>query len=551
MDNRLWTAARLMRTCRWFSAAMAVVAGCAGLVFSAAVFAVDFNVSSADEFQAALTTAAGNGADDVILLAPGIYDGNFKFVAEDSSGLAIVGAGPEQTFLDGGERAFVIFLSLKDHIADIEISSLTIRASGARGQSIRIDSANTESFFRWTQEFHPLIWLKSAVIAGNMTETPLIEGVGIELVLSDVEILNNQSDHLLSCTDSCAVRIFDSRFEDNLRFEANGVPGIAAGAIEIRNSYFSDVTISSERYNGGPSWLGCSIKDSVFRISGINCQHQRFDFHGNVYDKPASSIRLMGVGNVVGNKIFDSGVLVVVDPRGEEISISGNLMARSFSSGVAMSLSVVDYSRLELLSNTFSSIQSISLSPSTSGASHVVANNVVHTARTDGLFPIDQLVFPESSQLINNILPSGEIGYWDQVENNVQADPLFFDIEGNDFHVSADSPAINAGLNSAVTDPEATDLDGNPRILDGTVDIGAYERSTTALHPADVNGDNSISMDEFNNYNEAWRANDTWPVAPSQIPVDFVTRAGYLLQKGGNYLNIGVGKPATWVPANE
>ena len=83
------------------------------------------------------------------------------------------------------------------------------------------------------------------------------------------------------------------------------------------------------------------------------------------------------------------------------------------------------------------------------------------------------------------------------------------------------------------------------------MDIGAYERSTTALHPADVNGDNSISMDEFNNYNEAWRANDTWPVAPSQIPVDFVTRAGYLLQKGGNYLNIGVGKPATWVPANE
>jgi len=33
--------------------------------------------------------------------------------------------------------------------------------------------------------------------------------------------------------------------------------------------------------------------------------------------------------------------------------------------------------------------------------------------------------------------------------------------------------------------------------------------------------------------------------------VDFVTRAGYLLQKGGSYHNIGVGKPATWVPADE
>jgi hypothetical protein len=36
-----------------------------------------------------------------------------------------------------------------------------------------------------------------------------------------------------------------------------------------------------------------------------------------------------------------------------------------------------------------------------------------------------------------------------------------------------DSPCINAGDNSSVTG--TTDLDGNPRIVHGTVDIGAYE----------------------------------------------------------------------------
>ena len=83
------------------------------------------------------------------------------------------------------------------------------------------------------------------------------------------------------------------------------------------------------------------------------------------------------------------------------------------------------------------------------------------------------------------------------------------------------------------------------------MDIGAYERETSSLHPADINGDQTISQSEFDNYNAAWRTNQLWTVAPEVIPVDFVTRAGFLLHKGGTYKNIGVGKPQTWVPLND
>jgi hypothetical protein len=68
--------------------------------------------------------------------------------------------------------------------------------------------------------------------------------------------------------------------------------------------------------------------------------------------------------------------------------------------------------------------------------------------------------------------------------HNIDADPCFEDADGPDntpgtaddnLRLQLTSPAIDAGNNAVVPSGVTTDRDGNPRIVNGVVDMGAYE----------------------------------------------------------------------------
>ena len=71
------------------------------------------------------------------------------------------------------------------------------------------------------------------------------------------------------------------------------------------------------------------------------------------------------------------------------------------------------------------------------------------------------------------------------LNGNISADPLFVNSAAGDYHLGQSSPSIDVGENGAPVLP-ASDLDGDPRVLDGdgdglsVVDMGVDERPASA-----------------------------------------------------------------------
>jgi streptogramin lyase len=105
-------------------------------------------------------------------------------------------------------------------------------------------------------------------------------------------------------------------------------------------------------------------------------------------------------------------------------------------------------------------------------ASPAIVNNIIAFNDADG-FRRDK-----GAPVLNNncIFGNTRSNYytWSPGLNDISVDPLFVDKAAGDYHLSTNSPCLNAGDNS-VLKPSWMDLDGRVRLHEGQVDLGAYE----------------------------------------------------------------------------
>jgi hypothetical protein len=110
-----------------------------------------------------------------------------------------------------------------------------------------------------------------------------------------------------------------------------------------------------------------------------------------------------------------------------------------------------------------------SAGPGSGGGAYggILNNCIVHfNTATDGAnFSMSQFV-AVLNHCCTTPQPANGVG-------NITNAPLFVDLAAGNLRLEPNSPCINTGNNSFVT--SATDLDGNPRISGGIVDLGAYE----------------------------------------------------------------------------
>ena len=96
---------------------------------------------------------------------------------------------------------------------------------------------------------------------------------------------------------------------------------------------------------------------------------------------------------------------------------------------------------------------------------------------------------------------------------NIRDDPLFVDPDHGDVHISSHSPAIDVGDISAVEDG-AVDMDGEPRVQHGVVDMGADEFNSCI---ADLDGDGEVRVPDLVMLLAAW---GPCPEPPTPCPAD-------------------------------
>jgi hypothetical protein len=477
-----------------------------------------FTVTTAPEFQTALTDAQSNGQDDTINVAAGTYTlaATLTYNPSENYSLTIVGSGADQTILNGGGsvRILLITTPVDDSNAHIAIRGITFQNANAGDGGalyVRVTSANItveDSEFSGNSAtgFGAGAYLYSQAATTTITNTTFSNNStsssrgggcycsGRITSLTNSTFSNNSVDgrgggiYIDNVLETATLT--NSTFNGNSASNSGGgayIDAIPNGVIIATNNTFSGNFSGS--YGGG-AYATSDFESLTFTNNTFS--NNSANNGGGLYVSPGR-----GTGTVTNNGFTDNsadyggGIYVWVHTLTTTLTnnVFNKNTAAVYGGGAYTYLNSLG--TLNLANNTLSGNSTagdagglyVHLRESTNTAN--IYNNIIwgNTAIgvTADLYVNDDGDISGTGAQVNYYC--NDCGEFDILDgdnllhaNNINQDPLLT----VDFHLQAGSPCIDAGENGAPGIPP-TDFEGDNRTIDGNgdgssvADMGADE----------------------------------------------------------------------------
>ena len=510
----------------------------AGLLPAAPAAAANFCVSTAAQLSQALIDARFNGQDDTIRLVQGTYVGNFQHIADLddlrveggwNAGCASRSLDPANTVLDGNASGRALNLFSVNPVG-FSVDGVTVRngrapgGASVNGGGLQIVAGNVTA--------GGTVAVTNCIIRDNAA---FQDGGGLYIYrggnvsVSGSVLQNNSAGYGagLYSSDNTSITFTGNLVSGNSAFyPPNGSGGGAGMYVDMTfpnrlGSGNTTLTVTDNVFTGnqvltgsGGAFFVCGVANGgATSCSAVTGWVSTVSFSRNSISAN-QAMTGAGGGVVNGNDVrFDANTWSgngatfgggVACSDVDSLVLTNNLFHGNLGSGNAGGLFAFDVDSVTLTNNTFTGNDAplgggalVQLKDDADSArlyNNVLYGNTGANARnlyvenngdgSGGFSPVT---------IQSNDLDTSAGGFiisqpgYVPGPGNINANPLFVNPAGADYHLQAASPCRDAGDNAAPALP-ATDHDSLPRVVGGTVDMGAFEYQSADLAVTKTDG---------------------------------------------------------------